>query len=118
MDRPRLDVLQLAIEAFLRLAEAVEWSLPSPGEDIRITGETRLRVDDGERGLGQYHRADGILFARRFRYGPLVVVADVAPAHAANLFAPLRGQQRDANECAERIVPFLLAGCRWHFGLR
>ena len=73
-------------------------------EDIWIVAEPGLRLDDPARGIRQHEHAAGILLARRLGNRPLTRVRNVGPSHAADFFAPLRGQKGNSDQSAERSV--------------
>ena len=98
----------LLIKLRLAVACAANVATTNAGEDVGITGEAWLRVDDVERGLRQHQRPGCVLLTIRTWYAPLAV-NNVLPPHADNLLASLTREQGNAHQGTEDPVSF---GCR------
>src|SRR5215831_5348074 len=95
--------LHLLVERGLGLAHAVEMAVTLAGEDVRVAVDARLSFDDVDRDLRQSQLAAYALLTLFIRDRP-DAVDDGVPAHGQDLLAPLCGEQRETQECAERAV--------------
>src|SRR5262249_46907167 len=73
---------------------------------IRVRRKPWLRLDDGDRSIGQYEKTCCSFFTLRLGNAPLAVFSKISPTHGDQFLSALCREECQTNEGAESAVGF------------